>query len=51
MERLAQFINNYHGPLDYENIAYNFRDYLGEFIGVSGKEVYADLMKRMKNSK
>ena len=48
MERLANFIKNYHGSQDWENIVYNLQDYLAAFIGTRGKEVYQDLMERMK---
>jgi len=51
MERLAQFIKNYHGSQDWENTVYNLQDYLAAFIGTRGKEVYRDLMERMKDSK
>ena len=50
MERLAQFIKNY-GSQDWENTVYNLQDYLAAFIGAKGKEVYQDLMGRMKGSK
>ena len=48
MERLANFIKNYHGEQDWENTIYNFQDYLAAFIGTRGKKVYQDLMERMK---
>jgi len=48
MERLAQFIKNYHGLQDWENAVYNLQDYLAAFIGMRGKEVYRDLMERIK---
>jgi hypothetical protein len=51
MERLAQFIQNYHGVQDWQNTVYNLRDYLAVFIGAKGKEVYEDLMERMKDNK
>ena len=48
MERLAQFIKNYHGTQDWENAANNLQDYLAASIGMRGKEVYRSLMERMK---
>ncbi len=51
MERLANFIMNYHGSQDWENTVYNLQDYLAAFIGAGGKEVYRDLMGRMKGGK
>jgi hypothetical protein len=48
MQRLANFIKTYHGEQDWENTIYNLQDYLAAFIGTRGKEVYQDLMKRMK---
>jgi hypothetical protein len=51
MERLAQFIKNYHGSQDWENTVHNLQDYLAAFIETTGKEVYEDLMERMKDNK
>ena len=51
MERLANFIKNYHGSQDWQNTIYNLQDYLAAFIGTRGKGVYQDLMERMKDSK
>ena len=48
MARLANFIKNYHGQQDWENTIYNLQDYLAAFIGTRGKEVYQDLMERLK---
>jgi hypothetical protein len=48
MERLASFVKNYHGEQDWENTIYNIQDYLAAFIGTRGKEVYQDLMERLK---
>lgn len=48
MERLADFIKKNHGSQDWENTVYNLQDYLAAFMGTRGKEVYQDLMERMK---
>jgi kynureninase len=48
MERLADFIKTNHGSQDWENGVYNLQDYLAAFIGAREKEVYQDLIERMK---
>ena len=48
MEGLANFIMNYHGKQDWERTVSDLQDYLAIFIGATGKEVYEDLMGRMK---
>jgi hypothetical protein len=48
MERVANFIKNYHGSQDWGNTVYTLQDYLAAFIGTRGKEVYQDLMERLK---
>jgi hypothetical protein len=48
MQRLANFIKNYHGEQDWGNTVYNIQDYLAAFIGTRGKEIYRDLMEKLK---
>lgn len=48
MERLADFIKTNHGSQDWGNGVYNLQDYLAAFIGAREKEVYQDLIERMK---
>jgi hypothetical protein len=39
------------GKQDWERRVSDLQDYLAVFIGVTGKEVYEDLMGRMKGGK
>jgi hypothetical protein len=48
IQRLANFIRNYHGSQDWEHTISDIQDYIAVFIGAKGKEVYQDLMERMK---
>jgi hypothetical protein len=48
MQRLANFIKNYHGSQDWEHTISDIQDYIAVFIGAKGKEIYGDLMERTK---
>ena len=48
LERVAYFIFNNHGEQDWENTIHKISDYLAAFIGARQKDVYEDLINRLR---